>query len=78
MSDDLLEQARQHVASFEAIGGTGAYPFSVRLAKRVIALSEVQQLRVPATKQAADVATEEQDNAASSTRCTPSPYRERE
>lgn len=36
VTDELIEQCLQHVRSFEAIGGTGAYPFSVRLAKRVL------------------------------------------
>lgn len=43
---DIVEQARQHVASFEAIGGTVAYPFSVRLSKRVVSqAAEIERLR---------------------------------
>jgi hypothetical protein len=41
-----VEQARQHVASFEAIGGTVAYPFSVRLARYVVLQhEELERLR---------------------------------
>lgn len=43
---DIVEQCRQHVASFEAIGGTGAYPFSVLLAKHVLLQqAEIERLR---------------------------------
>ena len=42
----IVEQARQHVASFEAIGGTVAYPFSVRLARYVVLQhEELERLR---------------------------------
>lgn len=43
---DIVEQARQHAASFEAIGGTVAYPFSVRLARYVVLQhEELERLR---------------------------------
>lgn len=42
----IVEQARQHVASFEAVGGTVAYPFSVRLARYVVLQhEELERLR---------------------------------
>jgi hypothetical protein len=43
---DIVEQARKHVEQFKAIGGTGAYPFSVTLAVRVVSQAEeIERLR---------------------------------